>query len=57
MALRSGKEGVNTDQVDEFGELKFNDVSFKELTEVKIKLDEALLTASNFSDFKNSMLN
>lgn len=57
MALPAGRVGVNEDQVDDFGKLTKNDVSFEDLTEFKIKLDESLLYASDFDSFKNSMLN
>lgn len=57
MAMQPGRVGVDQDQVDEFGILKSDDVTFKDLTEFKIKLDNSLLLASNFSDFKDKMLN
>ena len=57
MALSAGRVGVNEDQVDDFGKLTKNDVSFEDLTEFKLKLDESLLYASDFDSFKNSMLN
>ena len=57
MSLKSGRVGVDKDQVNEFGELIHDDVTFKELTEFKIKLDESLLYASNFDDFKKRMNN
>lgn len=56
MALSSGKVGVDPEQVDEFGVIKENNVTFKDLTEYKIKLDTSLLTASDFSTFKTNML-
>lgn len=55
MALPSGRVGVDQDQVDEFGTITTDNVSFKDLVEYKIKLDISLLTASNFNDFKNVM--
>ena len=55
MAIQSGRVGVGSDQVDEFGILKSDNVTFKDLTEYKIKLDEALLAASDFSSFKEAM--
>lgn len=55
MAIQPGRVGVDTDQVDEFGKLITNDVSFEDLTEFKIKLETSLLTASNFSAFKDAM--
>lgn len=56
MSLKPGRVGVDQDQVDEFGQLVSDNVSFKDLTEFKIKLDNSLLLASNFSDFKNAMI-
>ncbi len=55
MALPSGRVGVDQDQVDEFGQITSENVSFKDLVEYKIKLDESLLAASNFAAFKNAM--
>ena len=55
MAIQPGRVGVDQDQVDEFGVLVSSDVTFKDLTEFKIKLDLALLQASNFNDFKSAM--
>lgn len=55
MALPSGRVGVDQDQVDEFGQITSENVSFKDLVEYKIKLDESLLVASNFAAFKNAM--
>lgn len=57
MALKAGRVGVDGTQVDENGQIVTDDVTFKDLTEFKIKLDESLLYASNFEDFKNAMLN
>lgn len=57
MALNAGRVGVDGTQVNEHGQLISDDVTFKDLTEFKIKLDESLLYASNFDDFKNAMLN
>ena len=57
MAIQPGRVGVDQDQVDEFGILVSDEVTFKDLTEFKIKLDASLLAASNFSDFKNAMVN
>lgn len=57
MALPSGRVGVDQDQVDEFGTITTDNVSFKDLVEYKIKLDISLLTASNFNDFKDAMTN
>ena len=56
MAIQPGRVGVDQDQVDEFGQLVSDNVTFKDLTEFKIKLDTSLLMASNFSDFKNAMI-
>ena len=56
MAMQPGRVGVDQDQVDEFGQLVSDNVTFKDLTEFKIKLDTSLLMASNFSDFKNAMI-
>lgn len=56
MAIQPGRVGVDQDQVDEFGQLVSDNVSFKDLTEFKIKLDYSLLLASNFTDFKNAMI-
>ena len=56
MAIQPGRVGVDQDQVDEFGKLVSDNVSFKDLTEFKIKLDNSLLLASNFTDFKNAMI-
>ena len=55
MAIQPGRVGVDTDQVDEFGILVSDDVTFKDLTQFKIKLETSLLTASDFSDFKDRM--
>lgn len=57
MAIQPGRVGVDQDQVDVFGQLVSDNVTFKDLAEFKIKLDNSLLLASNFSDFKNAMLN
>ena len=57
MGLQSGRVGIDSDQVDEFGVLVSDDVTFKDLTQFKIKLEESLLTASNFNDFKQAMTN
>lgn len=57
MAIQSGRVGIDSDQVDEFGVLVSDDVTFKDLTQFKIKLETSLLTASNFSDFKEAMSN
>ena len=43
MAIQPGRVGVDQDQVDEFGQLVSDNVSFKDLTEFKIKLDYSLL--------------
>ena len=56
MAIQPGRVGVYQDQVDEFGQLVSDNVTFKDLTEFKIKLDTSLLMASNISDFKNAMI-
>lgn len=55
MAIQPGRVGVDTNQVDEFGKISSNDVSFEDLTQFKLKLDTALLAASTFSDFKEAM--
>ena len=57
MSIKSGRVGVDSDQVDEFGVLVSDEVTFKDLTQFKIKLEESLLTASNFNDFKEAMSN
>ena len=56
MAIQPGRVGVDQDQVDEFGQLVNDNVTFKDLTEFKIKLDTSLLQASSFSDFKSKMI-
>lgn len=55
MAIQSGRVGIDSDQVDEFGILKSDDVTFKDLTQFKIKLETSLLAASTFSDFREAM--
>lgn len=55
MAQKPGRVGVDPDQVDEFGQIISEDVSFQDLVTYKIKLDESLLEASSFSDFKSKM--
>lgn len=57
MAIQPGRVGVDNDQVDEFGILTSDNVTFKDLTQFKIKLETDLLAASNFADFKNRMIN
>ena len=56
MAQMSGRIGVAPDQVDEFGKIVQKDTSFEDLVNLKLKLDVALLTASDFSSFKEAMI-
>lgn len=56
MAQMSGRTGVAPDQVDEFGKIIQKDTSFEDLVNFKLKLDVALLTASDFSGFKEAMI-
>ena len=57
MSQAAGRVGVDPEQVDEFGVIKSNDTSFQDLVNFKLKLETDLLTASDFSTFKNKMLN
>lgn len=57
MSQAAGRVGVDPEQVDEFGVIKSNDTSFQDLVNFKLKLEIDLLTASDFSTFRNKMLN